>query len=89
MHGKPANDVAIELHSLDPNGSWLLVNQTRTNADGRTDQPLLSGNVMGVAQAQPPFLDVVPLCFTIATRLVTTTCLCWQIAVRRNDGASH
>ncbi|MBX9847269.1 MAG: hydroxyisourate hydrolase [Xanthobacteraceae bacterium] len=43
VHGTPANDVAIELHVLEATGSWRLVKQARTNADGRTDQPLLSG----------------------------------------------
>ncbi len=84
VHGKPAHDVAVELHVLDADGSWRLVGKARTNADGRTDQPMLSGadvktgtymlsfhigdyfGRLGVAQAQPPFLDIVPLRFTIA-----------------------
>ena len=84
VHGKPAHDVAVELHILEPDGSWLLVTQTRTNADGRTDQPLLSGADVrtgtymlsfrigdyfagqGLMQSQPPFLDLVPLRFSIS-----------------------
>jgi 5-hydroxyisourate hydrolase len=41
--GKPAADVAIDLHVLDTDGSWRALKQVHTNADGRTDQPLLSG----------------------------------------------
>ena len=55
-----------------------------TNADGRTDAPLIAGEPLrcgvyeltfhigehfrraGVAQAEPPFLDVVPLRFSVA-----------------------
>lgn len=44
MHGKPANEVAIDLHILASDGAWQLVKQACTNADGRTDQPLLSGS---------------------------------------------
>jgi 5-hydroxyisourate hydrolase len=41
--GKPAPDVAVELHVLDADGSWRTLKRVRTNADGRTEQPLLSG----------------------------------------------
>ena len=82
--GKPAVDVAVELRVRDPDGSWRLLKQVRTNADGRTDQPLLSGadhkvgtymltfhigdyfRGQGTALADPPFLDLVPLRFSIA-----------------------
>jgi 5-hydroxyisourate hydrolase len=84
VRGKPAPEVAIELHVLDADGSWRPLKQARTNADGRTDQPLLtdtelkSGTYMLTfhvgdyfrrhepAQSQQPFLDLVPLRFTIA-----------------------
>jgi 5-hydroxyisourate hydrolase len=42
VHGKPAPDVKVELYSLDGTAPALLV-ATRTNADGRTDRPLLEG----------------------------------------------
>ena len=82
--GKPAPDVAIDLHVLEPDGSWRALKQVRTNADGRTAQPLLSGAEFkvgtymltfhigdhfqrsGSALAGPPFLDLVPLRFSIA-----------------------
>ena len=84
MQGKPANDVAVELHVLEADGSWRALKHLRTNADGRTDEPLLTGAEFktgtymlsfrigeyfarrGVALADPPFLDTVPLRFSIA-----------------------
>ena len=43
VQGMPAQDIAIDLQVLDPDGSWRTLQQVRTNADGRTDQPLLAG----------------------------------------------
>jgi 5-hydroxyisourate hydrolase len=43
--GCPARDVQIELWSLADEGRKLL-KTVRTNADGRTDQPLLAGEEM-------------------------------------------
>jgi 5-hydroxyisourate hydrolase len=40
--GKPAQGVAIELHRIDAAGSRELVAKASTNADGRTDVPLLA-----------------------------------------------
>jgi hydroxyisourate hydrolase len=40
--GRPADGVAIELVALE-NGAERLVKRARTNADGRTDEPLISG----------------------------------------------
>jgi 5-hydroxyisourate hydrolase len=82
--GKPASNVAIDLDVLEPDGSWRALKQVRSNADGRTDQPLLSGaelevgtymltfhmgdfyRARGAALSDPPFLDLVPLRFSIA-----------------------
>jgi 5-hydroxyisourate hydrolase len=84
VRGKPAQDVAIELHVLDADGSWRPLKQARTNADGRTDQPMLTGAELKSGtymltfhvgdyfrrreppNSEPPFLDLVPLRFTIA-----------------------
>ena len=81
--GAPAQGVALELHALSSTGSELVTRGT-TNADGRTDTPLISGRPLpigryelhfavgdyfkarGVTLADPPFLDVVPLQFSIA-----------------------
>src|SRR5437870_3482251 len=40
-HGRPAGNLAIELWSLRGNSRTLL-KTVRTNADGRTEQPLLA-----------------------------------------------
>ena len=43
VNGIPAPDLAVTLYRVTAAGRERLV-QTRTNADGRTDQPLLSGD---------------------------------------------
>jgi 2-oxo-4-hydroxy-4-carboxy-5-ureidoimidazoline decarboxylase len=81
--GKPAHGVALELYALSRTGADLVASGA-TNADGRTDAPLIGGRPLpigryelrfavgdyfkarGVALADPPFLDVVPLQFAIA-----------------------
>ena len=42
VNGRPAQGVAIELHAVEGEGRRLIV-ATRTNADGRTDTPLMAG----------------------------------------------
>jgi 2-oxo-4-hydroxy-4-carboxy-5-ureidoimidazoline decarboxylase len=82
--GHPAQGVAVELHELSSSGAGRLVTAAISNADGRTDAPLISGRPLpigsyelrfavgdyfargGIALADPPFLDVVPLRFSIA-----------------------
>jgi 2-oxo-4-hydroxy-4-carboxy-5-ureidoimidazoline decarboxylase len=81
--GQPAHGVALELHALSNTGSDLVTTGT-TNADGRTNAPLIAGRPLpigryelrfaagdyfkarGVTLADPPFLDIVPLRFSIA-----------------------
>lgn len=83
VNGGPANGVRITLHRVDGETRTAL-KAMHTNADGRTDQPMLVGEAYqpgtyelsfhigdyfkarGTAQASPPFLDVVPIRFTIA-----------------------
>jgi 5-hydroxyisourate hydrolase len=55
VHGKPAADVAIELFRLADNGARALIVSTRTNADGRTDAPLLSGEKLETGQYELVF----------------------------------
>lgn len=45
--GRPAAGVSIELWRLD-DGERALLSTTRTNADGRTDAPLLEGDSLAV-----------------------------------------
>ncbi|MCC2100329.1 MAG: hydroxyisourate hydrolase [Rhodoblastus sp.] len=42
--GRPAADVAIELVRIGRDGAASPVKTARTNADGRTDAPLLAGD---------------------------------------------
>lgn len=81
--GLPAAGVTIEFSVLDGT-IWRPVKTVVTNADGRTDEPLMSGDTMrsgrfqllfhmgdyfrraGVALADPPFIDRIPLQFGIA-----------------------
>ena len=47
MLGRPAAGISIELHRLTPGGR-VAVATAVTNADGRTDAPLLSGDRLDV-----------------------------------------
>jgi len=77
--GRPAREMQIELWSLNGPQRQLL-KTVRTNADGRTDAPLLGPEEMRPGeyelvffvgdyfekQSNPPFLDRVPVRFGIA-----------------------
>jgi 5-hydroxyisourate hydrolase len=43
MHGRPAADVKIELLRVGQDGTATLVATTRTNTNGRTNEPLAAG----------------------------------------------
>jgi hydroxyisourate hydrolase len=84
VRGGPAAGVAVELYSLEPDGSRVVVSRAVTNADGRTDAPLIGpaasrigtfelvfhiGDYFrrsGAMVAEPPFLDVIPIRFSVA-----------------------
>lgn len=81
--GRPAIGVAIELFEFAGERAHRIATAT-TNADGRTDAPLIGGRPLpvgryelrfavgdhfrsrGIEQGDPPFLDIVPLRFSIA-----------------------
>jgi len=81
--GAPAVGMRVEFSVLEK-GAWRRLKSTHTNADGRTDEPLMAGDAMrtgefkivfhvaeyfrarGVALPDPPFLDRVPIRFSIA-----------------------
>jgi 5-hydroxyisourate hydrolase len=83
VSGQPARGVALELFAIEGDRRRLVV-RTVTNADGRTDAPLMIGaafrtgtyelvfavgayfTARGTPAADPPFLDLVPVRFTIA-----------------------
>jgi 2-oxo-4-hydroxy-4-carboxy-5-ureidoimidazoline decarboxylase len=81
MDGKPAAGIRLELYEIGASARGLITHAV-TNADGRTEQPLVSGGPLRIgtyelqffvgphfarlATADPPFLDVVPIRFSIA-----------------------
>jgi 2-oxo-4-hydroxy-4-carboxy-5-ureidoimidazoline decarboxylase len=83
VSGKPAQGVKVSLYEVGASAR-ALVAEALTNADGRTDRPLMADGPLrigsyelnfGVAdyfsanatpQSDPPFLDVVPIRFSIA-----------------------
>ena len=75
-HGRPAAGVEIELARF-ADGARQVLRTATTNADGRTDEPLIGNGelrageyelVFGVGDyfGERPFLDRVPVRFTIA-----------------------
>lgn len=54
--GTPARGVVIELSRIDQAGFRTLLKRTVTNADGRTDEPLLSGASMIAGQYELVFV---------------------------------
>lgn len=81
--GRPAVGVAVELYEFAGQKAHCIQSGI-TNADGRTDQPLIGGRPLpigryelrfaigdhfrsrGIASGDPPFLDIVPLRFSVA-----------------------
>lgn len=81
--GRPAAGVGIELYEFTGEKAHC-IETAITNADGRTDQPLIAGRPLpigryelrfavgnhfrsrGIESGDPPFLDIVPLRFSIA-----------------------
>jgi 5-hydroxyisourate hydrolase len=81
--GQPAAGVKIVFAVME-DANWKTIKTVVTNADGRTDEPLMTGDAMrvgqfqllfhmgdyfrhsGVALANPPFIDCIPLHFGIA-----------------------
>lgn len=81
--GRPAIGIAVELYEFAGERAHRIATAV-TNADGRTDRPLIGGRPLpigryelrfaignhfrsrGIDSGDPPFLDVVPLRFSIA-----------------------
>lgn len=81
--GRPAVGVAVELYEFGGDAAHRIA-ATVTNADGRTDAPLIGDRPLpigryelrfaigdhfrsrGLEQGDPPFLDIVPLRFSVA-----------------------
>ena len=82
--GRPAAGMRIDVAQIGPDGVARLLKTVVTNAAGRTDDPLLVGAALqvaeyelsfhvaayfraaGLALADPPFLDRVPVRFAVA-----------------------
>ena len=75
--GRPAAGIRVTLHEIGGSARGLIV-ETVTNADGRTDRPLISGEPLRIGtyeltfhvadyfRASTPFLDIIPIRFAIA-----------------------
>ena len=83
--GRPAAGIPVQLFEGSDADTFRLIVETQTNADGRTDAPLISERPLPIghyqlvfrvgsyfqqqkiALANPPFLDIVPIRFAVAT----------------------
>ncbi len=80
VRGHPAAGIPVSLHEIGASGSAEIV-ATVTNQDGRTDAPLIAGEPLRIGTyelrfrvgehfrgltADPPFLDMVPLRFSVS-----------------------
>jgi hydroxyisourate hydrolase len=54
-HGRPARGMAIELLEARPEGGWAALKTVITNADGRTEAPLLTSEEMRPGRFQLRF----------------------------------
>ena len=74
-NGKPGAGIAVDLSMLQK-GEWKLLKTVRTNADGRTEVPLLEGDSLRAGAYElafhvgsyfkgQGFLDLVPVRFVI------------------------
>jgi 2-oxo-4-hydroxy-4-carboxy-5-ureidoimidazoline decarboxylase len=53
--GRPAAGIAVELVELSDLGASRVVTRTVTNADGRTDQPLIGGRPVPIGRYELTF----------------------------------
>lgn len=99
-HGKPAQGIAVEIHRIEAD-QRILLESTLTNADGRTDAPLLSGENLTAGTYEitfhigdyfkndPAFLDQVPIRFHIsdpsANYHIPLLCSPWSYSTYRGS----
>ena len=98
-NGRPGAGIAVELFLLDGK-EWNLLKSVKTNADGRTDAPLLEGEKfrtgtyqlvfhIGAYFRSPGFLDLVPVRFGIADAAahyhVPLLCTPWSYSTYRGS----
>jgi 5-hydroxyisourate hydrolase len=97
--GKPAAGVRIVCQRVEADGTLTVLAETTTNADGRTDAPLLTGEAFAPgtyvlnfhigAYFSEGFLDVVPIRFRIdepwAHYHVPLLCSPWSYSTYRGS----
>ena len=98
-NGRPGAGIAVELFLLEGK-EWNLLKSVKTNADGRTDAPLLEGEKfrtgtyqlvfhIGAYFRSPGFLDLVPVRFGIADAAahyhVPLLCTPWSYSTYRGS----
>lgn len=81
--GRPAAGIAVALRRVAEDGALILVAEAVTNADGRTDSPLMAGDALVSGTYEllftvgayfedlapgAPFLDRVPVRFTLSDK---------------------
>lgn len=98
-HGTPAAGVRIELLRVNAADGAVVIVEATTNADGRTDAPLLAGEAFAAgtyilnfhigAYFQEGFLDIVPVRFVIgdagAHYHVPLLCSPWSYSTYRGS----
>jgi len=97
--GRPGAGIVVDLSMLQ-GGEWKLLKSVRTNADGRTDAPLLEGDAfrpgayelafhLGSYFKSEGFLDLVPVRFVItdpaARYHVPLLCSPWSYTTYRGS----
>lgn len=55
LTGRPGAGMRIDFSVREPDGQWKLVKTLRTNADGRTDQPVLAADAAAVGEYELSF----------------------------------
>lgn len=53
--GRPGAGMRIDFSAREAGGSWKLVKSMTTNADGRTDQPVLAANAAAIGEYELSF----------------------------------
>lgn len=53
--GRPGKGMRIDFSKRESDGSWQLVKTMTTNADGRTDQPVLAADAAAVGEYELSF----------------------------------
>ena len=88
--GKPAAGVRIDF-SVFEQGQWLLLKSVQTNADGRTDEPLLSGGELrtGVFRLEFHVGDYFRRCGVTLTEPAFVDRVPLQFGVADADGHYH